>query len=364
MQLLQRRRQDFDFSSKCAQKSSLRHRVLLGIERGLWYTGAAKAYNCFRQPHNVTILMYHSVAPENHAPFIAYRNRMSPELFRRQMLFLANHRHVLAIDELETTICHRKPTPAGSVVLTFDDGYLDNLTTVAPILEEFDLPATIYLATGYIKRSENQWADRLYTALRYRSKSLIDMRKLSDETTGLTYDLSDPSKLVNAYQELVTLLLVAGAEQRSAMLCAVFEQLQPTIKEPRLTLNWDEVNDLRKRYPRFTLGIHTDEHIDLTSISVHNARTHVDKSMYDFKHELGNPARHFSFPYSRSNPELCAMLADLELTTAMTGLGVADVHEDNLLNLPRLEAPDDLALLAYWTSGAHPSLTRTILRRG
>ena len=44
--------------------------------------------------------------------------------------------------------------PPGSVVVTFDDGYLNNFTEALPILEEFKIPATIFLATDYMDSGE------------------------------------------------------------------------------------------------------------------------------------------------------------------------------------------------------------------
>ena len=49
--------------------------------------------------------------------------------------------------------------------ITFDDGYRDNLTVAAPILEKYRLPATLFLATGYVERGETQWSDTLHWLL-------------------------------------------------------------------------------------------------------------------------------------------------------------------------------------------------------
>ena len=58
-----------------------------------------------------------------------------------------------------TTIAAGRTPPAGTVCITFDDGYRDNLTVAAPILEKYRLPATLFLATGFVERGETQWSD-------------------------------------------------------------------------------------------------------------------------------------------------------------------------------------------------------------
>jgi peptidoglycan/xylan/chitin deacetylase (PgdA/CDA1 family) len=47
------------------------------------------------------------------------------------------------------------------VVVTFDDGYIDNYTFAYPILEELQIPATIFVTSGYIEKEREYWWDEL-----------------------------------------------------------------------------------------------------------------------------------------------------------------------------------------------------------
>ena len=51
--------------------------------------------------------------------------------------------------------------PPKAVALTFDDGYVDNLTAGKPRLAAADVPATVFLATGYLNCGEPFWWDEL-----------------------------------------------------------------------------------------------------------------------------------------------------------------------------------------------------------
>ena len=53
-----------------------------------------------------------------------------------------------------------------SVVITFDDGYRDNLLVAKPILEEHGLPATVFVTTGYVGSNRDFWWDELESLLR------------------------------------------------------------------------------------------------------------------------------------------------------------------------------------------------------
>lgn len=92
----------------------------------------------------VPILMYHHVSP---TPGLV---TVSPENFAAQMEWLARKGwHTITTHELEDFLAG-KPLPAKSVMITFDDGYLDNYVYAYPILRRFGLNAVIFLVTGWI----------------------------------------------------------------------------------------------------------------------------------------------------------------------------------------------------------------------
>lgn len=93
---------------------------------------------------NIPVLMYHHVG--NKKGLVT----LSPEIFRRQMKWLAKSGwKTLSSSDLEY-FYNGGRIPRKSVVLTFDDGYLDNWLQVFPILSEFNLNAHIFLITGLI----------------------------------------------------------------------------------------------------------------------------------------------------------------------------------------------------------------------
>lgn len=92
----------------------------------------------------VPVLMYHHVGP---APGLV---TITPENFRAQMRWLAGHGYTtIGCDDL-ARFFQGKPLPAKSVLLTFDDGYLDNYVFAHPILAEFGLKAALFIITSRI----------------------------------------------------------------------------------------------------------------------------------------------------------------------------------------------------------------------
>ena len=92
----------------------------------------------------VPVLMYHHVSP---SPGLI---TISPENFRAQMRWLAAHGwRGITCDDFARFL-KGEQLPDRSVLITFDDGYLDNWVHAAPILAEFGLHAVVFLITGRI----------------------------------------------------------------------------------------------------------------------------------------------------------------------------------------------------------------------
>jgi hypothetical protein len=119
------------------------------------------------------ILMYHSIADGEADAFVDPRNHVPPAIFEKQMEFLAANRTVISLTDLVMMLRSGQSPDEGTAVVTFDDGYRDNLTTAAPILQHFRLPATVFLPTGYIDRCEPQWVDTAFTIFKHRTKRRI-----------------------------------------------------------------------------------------------------------------------------------------------------------------------------------------------
>lgn len=92
----------------------------------------------------VPVLMYHHVTPEG--GFI----NATPEHFRDQLAWLRQHGyHSLTCAQLADHLAG-KPIPKRSVLLTFDDGYLDNYVYAWPLLKEYGFNAVVFLVTSWI----------------------------------------------------------------------------------------------------------------------------------------------------------------------------------------------------------------------
>ncbi len=104
-----------------------------------------------------TILMYHMIRePENRHEA---RFACPPERFRNHMQQLSDNGFLpITLNQALEAVISESAIPEKCVVITLDDGYEDNYTNAFPILEEFSIPASIFLATGQVS-GHNKWMD-------------------------------------------------------------------------------------------------------------------------------------------------------------------------------------------------------------
>ena len=96
--------------------------------------------------HGVPILYYHSVMLES-----GNELRMPPEQFEAQMAYLKDKGYQsVSLEQLYQALYKGGTLPEKPVVITFDDGYVDNYTTAYPILKKHGFTGTVFMVTSYI----------------------------------------------------------------------------------------------------------------------------------------------------------------------------------------------------------------------
>ncbi len=102
-----------------------------------------------RYTYQTPILMYHYVDTVPNGS----RLHVTPKTFQKQMEFLKVHGYrVMPLWDYVRTLKAGKKPGYKTVVITFDDGYLDNFSKAFPVLKELGLPATIFMITGHINK--------------------------------------------------------------------------------------------------------------------------------------------------------------------------------------------------------------------
>ncbi len=124
------------------------------------FSGLLQCYEK-RMKGRLTILMYHRVLPGELCKNYPLQSLVIPsEVFNAQMEYLAENYTVLPISEALMLLNNKESTKKPIVSVTFDDGYEDNYTIAAPILEKIGVKGTFFITSGFVIERSPQWFDR------------------------------------------------------------------------------------------------------------------------------------------------------------------------------------------------------------
>lgn len=341
-------------------KRSLRGRFGTLLQSAAHKTGLMYLSARIRHIRGAVILMYHSVAEEAEAHWIDPRDHVPPDVFQRQMEYLAAHNRVVGLGALVGLLSEGREPQSGTVVITFDDGYLDNLTVAAPILERFALRATLFLPTSYIDRGETQWVDQVYSAFKYRTSRLLTWGPPAQKP----FDLDDANEHAAAYLSVCQTLLTASPDSKRAWLADLLAQIQPSECPPRLTMTWDDVKTLLAAYRCFELGAHTLEHTDLTAVGETQARNELAASMRRVSEVTGIRPRALSFPYGRTSALLRSIAFQEGFQCACGAAGSDPIVSSSTdpFALPRVAAPWSMRRFRLATDASNTGFWRRLAR--
>lgn len=274
-----------------------------------------RAYHARRDP---IILMYHGVSQGDRPHWLGRAHKHVPmDLFVTQLLTLAALRKVIGLSELVERL-RRGADVTGTAAITFDDGFRNNVTQVAPVLLDHRLPATFFLATGYVGTDRTMWNDRLDRAV----LSLVGRRD-SVEIEGQRIDLRSAAQAAEGFRAAKRALKSLPLPQAEARV----RDIESLAAEGGLTpagpdevfMSWDEARSLASS--GFELGAHTVNHPILSRLPFEEARHEILESRRRIEAEVGSCSPVFCYPngkkddYTPAVVELCRSHFQAALST-------------------------------------------------
>jgi len=260
--------------------------------------GVALRFARSRFTANSALLLYHRVAEDAWDPF---RLCVSPVRFEEQLACLKETAEVLPI---ETFVRRQREgsLAAGSVALTFDDGYLDFAETALPLLEAFEIPAVLYCVSGGL--GEPLWWDRLHDSLcscldSEHPPERIDLASDAGQVSVVVRGLDPASAFDRLYPHFQSLPPAARSEQLEAL--GRTTGLDPggvgdAAAPSRRLLSAEEIARLAA-HPLVTIGAHTVSHSSLAGLAPAAQFAEIDASMRTLREIAGQRIATFSYPY-------------------------------------------------------------------
>ena len=302
----------------------------------------------FAHRRDVTILYVHGVMDsDDRASWIPLRPQLPPRRLAAAIRELSRHYRFVSLADAVDMLSGRTPVAPYSVVLTFDDGYRNNITHALPILRRHRVPATFFLATGHIEHRRPFWFDRLDYALQHAPVAEMEVQ-VGPATVRLR--AGDRGALRGAYKQLRDVAKALPRHDRemqhemegiAARLEAESDRKLADVFEEdawSAVLTWEEVRQAAGDDVSF--GSHTVDHIRLGLVDAEMISDQLVRSKEMIEARTGRPCRHFAYPSGSFTPQAAAIARASGYTAAVTTDEGANRMGDDLMTLRRIGLPD------------------------
>jgi len=224
----------------------------------------------------VCILLYHKVC--DLPPNKYHDHAVPPASFALQMEYLFRNKfNVITLDQFVAYKEKKIKPPPKSVIITFDDGYMENYINAFPVLEKYNFKATFFIVSDYIDSEEPfQW---------------------------LEWD----EQLLAQFQENK-------------------EDWLPLTREMLLTMSDGG----------FSFGSHTKSHPALTQVEESVASEELKGSKQRLEEILSKPVISFSYPYGELNETVKSLVKAVGYRVALDGMGPGNTIKSDFFELSRV----------------------------
>jgi peptidoglycan/xylan/chitin deacetylase (PgdA/CDA1 family) len=250
--------------------------------------------------HGALILGYHRVAD------VAQDLRkvcVAPDHFEEHLQTLKKHANPISLAALVNCL-KQGSLPPKSVVITFDDGYSDNLYQAKPLLEKYEIPATVFVTTGYFGK-EFWWdeLERLIVTSNARPGTLshyFDEGQFTWQPPVIRgeADVSEQDMIQrDIIDSLYHLLLRSEVKDRDRIMNAIrsWSEATPPVSPAARALNIEELLRIAEG-GLIEIGAHTKNHPFLPYLSVQTQQQEILSSKKDLENILERRVSGFAYP--------------------------------------------------------------------
>jgi peptidoglycan/xylan/chitin deacetylase (PgdA/CDA1 family) len=280
------------------------------------------------------ILTYHRVLPARDAQL---RGDPTAGEFDTQVETLKSRFRVVRLDEGVARLRDGTLEPA-SVALTFDDGYADNHDVALPILRKHGVPATFFIANGYLD-GRRMWNDTVIESVRRMSQASLRLSELDAGLAEASLPLGTADEKYATTQAIIDAIKHLAPPRREAITRRLGE-LAATPLPDDLMMTSAKVRALHSA--GMLIGAHTVHHPVLTAVDPNSAEREIADGREALANIIGEPIRFFAYPngrpgrdYDRRHVDIVRRLGFEAAVSTAHGYAGAD---SDFSQLPRIAA--------------------------
>jgi len=249
-----------------------------------------------RHGRRLRILMYHGVLPHVEGPAAFGDLFLSETAFARQMRYLTRAFQVVSLDEVINVLETGGRFPERAVMVTFDDGYRNVITTALPILRSLRIPATVCVVPTLINQGQGLWFDvlRVLVTRAYERGATVELGE------GFSVGRHNGQPPESTYRGLMHQLLSLPPDRVDAVrhrVMTVCHEMRLLEHDPAFALaGWEEWRHALED-GLIEIGSHGLTHQDLTQLSPMDRLGELRQSRRRIEDELGRACRVVAYPF-------------------------------------------------------------------
>ena len=301
------------------------------------------------------IAMYHYTRDLVHSRYPQIKG-MDISLFRQQLEYMKKMFNFVSMEQVIEAAENRYTLPDNALLLTFDDGYVDNYTYAMPLLEEFGAQGSFFIPGKTFATHQLLDVNKIHYILASADmeKLVTDVRRAMDYYRGQEFDFAPTNDLYEQYavanrfdtKETIfvkrMLQTVLPEKLRTMIASELFEQCVGVTEQQlayELYMTEDQIRTM-KRHGMY-IGLHGYDHYWLANLESDQMKKDIDMALEVMDEFIDRKQWVLNYPYGNYNNDVINYIRSQGACLGMTTeVRVAHIGEDDKFKLPRLDCND------------------------
>jgi peptidoglycan/xylan/chitin deacetylase (PgdA/CDA1 family) len=268
------------------------------LARGLLWSGATILLGQLRERDLLLVLNYHRIGNSDDDPFDPGMFSATGDQLYEQISYLKRRVSLVTLEEALAFVdgTSREKTPRCRVLLTFDDGYLDNYQVAFPILRTHGVQGVFFLATGMVGSSHIPWWDQIAFMVKTARKRRFRLRYPAD----LAVDV-DENAMTKSLRDILRLYKRPENTDAARFVRELAEEAKgdDPPRTVRRFIDWNEAREMLAG--GMAIGSHTHSHQVLSQLEPEQQRQELAQSRALVRESLGIEADALAYPVGRTD---------------------------------------------------------------
>jgi len=288
---------------------------------------------------SLAIFLFHGVIEKHVYKVRNYqRKHIDKDKFYKTIKEIRNNGYPLSFNALIDYHNKKITFPPNAFAISFDDGFENNYSIAAPILDDLKIPAIVYITSDFVDRNQMSWVDKLEYCFEYTKKGKINLPWIQEPLTF--NNTEDKILILNCIRDQVK---QNPSINHDELVSLTFSQcgiplIEQTDNPLDLKMSWAQVSELSSN-ENFIIGGHSHTHKILSFLNKNELEEEIKTSLKLINENIGKKTIHYSYPEGLKNHysnEVINVLKKYGIACCPSAEDGVNYVEDDLFHLKRI----------------------------